>query len=758
MLIIQFLNDIIGPLIIKRYQPIGINELQQKVKRSMDNDGMVYEIIIDLEFIKGGRLYLKKAYELAGGIDADVTCIIFKKNENTRKNEVYFVGSVKMDSFRLHEDRMVVNTEQIGFERRVLNLFETDINIFTTLSENGSALPATPFFTIPYHSKAIQKQTITEPASLAEVQTLNIFKFHIDGFGVSRYRDGIALGNIDTTNAKFSELKDVFALPAGYIAFGDGENAHSLGVGDVTMTVEQYKTFLTQNLEPRFEMYRAFDSGVMEVNITLNLKHDVHSDNPSGDIDTCGTGALGHVEIHAWFEHRDQADNIKYIDHIGEWAMEGCGENDRIGGYETKSFSKSNVAVALGDKIYVYETVRIFGAYNNDAAGGDEVTHDVRVTPGEGNEISFVSVTTAPTSNVKSVLLFDVFNKACQYVTNQTDCFRSSLLGRTDTVVPYDVDGEGSLIATTNGNNLRGRDKEVFFNLKDLHEATNSLFCTGLGFETINGKSVLVYEKKSHFYNKNLKILSLNKVAKIVKKPYLKGYYNQVEVGYLGKLDIGAVNGIDEFNTVRRFTIPIVNTKNQLKVGTKIRTSGYQIEHQRRLSVTTEDSKLDDENFFVCVVRDGVGFKTEQAENFTNVENVFDPASSYNLRISPARNLRNWFQIIAASLIRSFSKLLKFSFGEVNYKMKSTMIGQVTPIDESGNYDLTGVEPLWDNEIYTFEHPLNTEGMTLIKANHYGYIEFFDQFEEKFEGFVLNVDHSAKDGIAEFELLKVHRP
>jgi hypothetical protein len=760
----QLINEIVGSVILERADPIGINSLTQNVKRSPTNDGVMYEIVLDLDFIKDGRKFMKEAYEQGGGIDAQVDVNIFDWEPNLRKWELYFTGRVNMAKWSLHEEKVEIGLEQTGLERRVLNLLDIDVDLETLTSENGSALPAANVISaMAYHSKKIQKETIALPGDeYLEHQQLDVYVVNDLPGEQTTYRERVIYGNMATEKKTRNELLESFGLPFGWSDFG-------LGLGLTgPASVAQTKAFLEVQPTPRFPIQTMEEAGLLDVNIALRLLHEIEATDASGDVDVCGDGALGNIEIHAWFEVRDDEDNIVVLEHVGEFTMPQCGDpgntgNESTGVMETKSYSQTGIAVGIGYKVYVYETIRIYADYDNTGIGDEDVSHHFRVTPAEGYSISLLSATEAPASTAKTILLHEAFQRCCQYYTNQIDCFRSDLLGRPEItfpgpVTPYTEDGQGALIGLTNGNNLRGRPRQIFANLQDLIEFTDSLFCTAFGFETIDGKQVLRLEKRSHFYRKDERILSLGEVPSIVRKVAAKKFYNSVEMGYAEKIDIKQINAIDEFNTVRRWGIPIVNTKQTLKMSTKMITGGYPIEAQRRLSTSTEDGKHDDRNFAVVTIRDGLTFKTKKNEGYSAITGVFDPASIYNVDISPARNLLNWLQVLASGVIRSTNKVLRFTFGEVNFTMTSQKTTEASPVAENGNVDLTGIEPIWDNEMYIFKCPLSRNQMKLIKANPYGYIEFNDRFGETFEGFIDNFEHEPNEGKATFELLKVHRP
>lgn len=800
MLRFQLINSVVGSIVIETDDPIDINGLTQTVKRSEENDGVLFEVILDVEFIKKGRSFIKQAFEIGGGIDADVTVNIYEYHENNRRWELYATGKLNYNKYELGEDRVTVNIEQTGVQRRVQNRLEIDVDMETLQSENGGALPTQATTELEYHSKTILKKFDSKPDTGVEYSQGDVWRYNFDDDGDDQSEFGTAYGQISTADITIDELDDSFSIPFGWAFLGSTPYWTGIGIGggvynsnsvvfyDVDNKI--YRSVVDDNestpgtnsdwvedeaaivkrYTERNPVYRAKEVGVADFDISLRLKHSIYARNDGGDVDISGSGILGNVRVKAWFEHRAADNTIKTIQKIGtSWDMSGAiGNYHKVGDFETKTYAVTDVVVELGDLFFVYYTIDVFGVYeqpNESPAGHGYVWHEPRVQADlENTWVRITSKTTAPVTQAKTVLFHEAFQRLCQFHTNQIDSFRSDLLGRPEIEIegenPYTVDGDGALIGFTNGGNLRSLpNRKIFANLNDLIDFANMLFCVGFGFESIGGKSMMRLEKKAYFYNKDKKILSLGKVYDVKKKLVPKLYYNQIEIGYSGKLDIGQTNAIDEINTVRRFGIPVINTKNTLKVSSKMRAGGYQIESQRRLTFSTSDGKLDDENFAVSLVRDGETFKTKKDEGYTDFFNIFDPPSSYNLDLSPARALKNWLKVVASSIIRSSNKLIKFTFGEVNYTAGTKKGTETEFTYENGTVDLTGIEPIWDNFIYNFRAPLSKDEFKLIKLEPYGYIEFEDQFGEIMEGFISTegIEHDSNKGIAEFNLLKVYR-
>lgn len=767
MLRVQLLNEFMAPLVIREDDPIGLNDLTQKIKRSTDNEGIVFEVIIEMPFIKQGRRFLKMAKEMYGGIDAVVNILIYTLHPNTRKWGLYAQGLVNFNKYDVYEDKLVVTMEQVSVQRAITNLMELNVNLQTLVSKNGSALPANLVLPdMEYHSKTILKEASAKPNDELPFQQLDIVSFSIPGVGGDVNREAIIYGNVSTEKQESEELDEAFQLPFGWADFDARLDTNA------PSTIAEMIDFLMDHKDIRFESLKLVEAGTVDVNATLHLKHWVSDEGDSViDVSSCGfptDGALGKIELRYWFEWRDKDDNIMGIENMAEFDMAGCGDDERVGTLEEHIYSKLGIVSAIGDKFYIYSTTRIYGTYHNPTITSKNITHNCKIQAGINQKISFKSQTVTPNTHAKTILIYEAVQRCCQFYTNQVDCFYSELLGRTDILLPgstdeyYAADGKGSMIGFTNGRNLRGLPNPIFMNLKDLLEFIDSIYCIGFGFERgTDGTMRLRLEKREYFYRKTERVLSLGKVYNIKKSIDSKRYWNQVEIGYATKVDVGQLNALDEFNTLRHYDPPIVNTKSSLKISNKMIAGGYQIESQRRLLFATTDSKLDDTNFAVVVIRDMATFKTKKNEGYEYINNVLDPSTIYNVDISPTRSFKeNWGQVIGTSMFESISgKTLTFLDGTVNYLMVSKKTDEDEEVAENGPIDFSQVEPIWTTNKFSFDAPLSDNEFTILKNNPLGYIEFEDEFGAVMGGFVSDdgVDHDSNKGIANFDLLEVFR-
>lgn len=766
MLKIQLQNNAIGQVTLET-DPSEINAIIQDIKRSEKFEGVINEVITNLTLSKEGRRFVKRAFEADGGLDCVVIVNLFGYDPNGRRWVLEYTGQINFNQYEVHEDVLIVTLHQVGFQSNILNLMNTDVDLDNVLSHDGSQIIGdydnghTPFYpfqlpvNVPFHSKTIIKQSKVGPIDEEENDFLPSeldFNFQvplcITPGGCDHGIDITIYGQIDVTKQIFKELNTLSSISWGY------------------------------STEGVFPIYIADEAGTLNFDSKLRLKSTFYTPAVATDVTfpTFG-GFFGAIETKAWFKHTDIHGAVIQETAIGTRIFAGVQVNDvdslgnaivaAIDNDIAFDYSVDDLPVSIGDKFYFYLTARMHGTATIPFGLGPEGRiYGVKIQSidQDNTYADFIQKTTAPETIIKVQLIHEAIQKCLQFYTNLNDCFRSTLVGRTDIIAPdgthpYDVDGEYSLIGITSGTCLRQTSKSIFASFETLLNFIDSLACVGFGFEQIGSKRYLRLEKRSYFYNRKLKILSLGEVADVVMTLSAGRFINQFEYGYGVKIDMGGaqVNAIDEFNTLRRSILPISNTKNQKSVATKIHGSGFEIEFQRRLVGKTVDSNLDTALFAAVLIRDGDGFKTKKMEGYDSILNILVPETGYNYDISPARNLINWLPYIASNLRFSSSKVLKFSYGEINYSMKSKKTGEADYVDESGDVDLTGIIPLYDNFDYKFSAPIDRSQVAQVKQFPYGYIEFKDLLGGVMGGFVNpdGVAYDREEGQAEFHLLKV---
>jgi len=380
-------------------------------------------------------------------------------------------------------------------------------------------------------------------------------------------------------------------------------------------------------------------------------------------------------------------------------------------------------------------------------------------------------------SDCKAWAIHEAWSRLSEIITDQaTGAFESEYFGRTDSQpLSYADNGCGSFLAVTNGRRIRQQDfksrgREVSTSLKDMFDACNSVWNIGL---TVKDRTTVKVEDKAFFYQ-NVQLLDLGSVKDVKMSFERSRVFNEFEGGYR-KWEIEQAAGADEFNSSAwQFTNKIKRVKSEVMAVSPYIAGGYAIEITRRLRFDIEkDWRYDDDMFFICLNRsvDGSNIPTdldvaEKDENFSVVTNIFDPATTYNLRISPKRNLLRWMNVLAASLYKQAGEFWRYESAEGNHELESTMNADNCPGDYSGvlldedadeAWDDANIRlnsPLWEPEIYEFTHSLSPAQWLTILNNPHGFIRFADDNNVLIDGFVINIDYTIYTGQAQFRLIK----
>ncbi len=393
--------------------------------------------------------------------------------------------------------------------------------------------------------------------------------------------------------------------------------------------------------------------------------------------------------------------------------------------------------------------------------------------------ISQDSTTSASTSEVFAV--FEAGSQIARVITDQEDAFRSSYFGRTNSApYAYPENGCGAFRAITNGFMIRGfphtgeKARTIKLSMNDYFKGLNAIDNLGMGIEKVGDDYFIVVDKKSYFYDVNTTILTLDNVPNIKRYELADRYYNRVLVGY-ESWESEFTNGLDEFNSKRQYDTGIKSINNELNIISELVASGYRIELARRMQYVdqnSEDSQYDEENFIICL-SDATDYiegipsgleETEKDENFAIKDNIISPETSYNLRLSPARNLLRWSPVINAGLTKYAGREIKLTSGEGNYKAETAIDGdcpgsfsnatlsegQNIQWDDPSNTDQT---PLWIPEGAEFGFPITKTQHDLILTNPKGVIEFSETDSDHEKFFILEYKY-VPDGVSIFKLLK----
>lgn len=717
MLKVQLINSKFGVLECNP-DPDGLSDFVLELKRSKENDGVFYEFGVDLKYNKAAREFFRNVAEEFGPMGL-ITSNLYEYDPNKYRWDLVYSGQSRLMKYHITEDYVQTNFEQIGFERKFLNLAKRDVDIASEESVNGVALPIVNYVDLKMPSKTIRREANIsgetewiksgfEPgfASIVRLGSPNNrteFEDSFLGTDVWSTPTDAAETPPDTKNyiMKITEAGS-YTIDFQSLVFD-----LYIEIGTI-FTVDPGSNL--QSWDIRI-MYQVNDNAPMPIYsrvLTPGARGTLPQ--PPGDFDT---SYVDQETDHSVFEIYNQTTDIGTIQ---------------------ESYN-------VGDYIYIWIDSDI------DFLGpGDDPKKTGYRLPIDASEVRISADTVFPETVSRVYLVYEFLESIVRQYTDQSVSFVSDFFGRTD--LGYAEDGDGALLAITNGANIREIDKTVFGNWEDVFTSLNAIFCLSWGFEKLeDGTQVVRVEKKEYFFNKDITAVSLGQVSEISKEFMEDRYYQTIEIGYPTVENIDQINGLDEFNSIRRFSSPITETKNKLTITSEYRASGFEIESQRRLSGTTKESKLDDKNFFITLVRDN-GFRVELGSDYASITGVIDPATAYNVGIRPGVMIRNWKKVLASLTLRNSDKKLKFTYGEYNYTVT------VDGVAENSDIELLDDDAIWYNDSYGFVSKFGKDERELIRANRYGLIKFEDWGGNECSGFILEMKNEIEKKEAEFVLLR----
>ena len=374
-------------------------------------------------------------------------------------------------------------------------------------------------------------------------------------------------------------------------------------------------------------------------------------------------------------------------------------------------------------------------------------------------------------TNCKAVLPFELADKLLEIYTNNK-CLRSNALGRTD--LGYQQDGNASLVAQTNGFNIRNftKDDEVYkpitTSLKDFLESFSSTHVLGMGIETFGFKEYVRIEELSYFYNRNTTIRLINPVGKVKRSVATDYYYSAIEIGSDKSGTYEEAFGLAEYNGKSKFTTIITRLKNVYSVISKYRHDTFGIEFARRkqkLTHATTDTKYDTEIFNLDLKRVfGNIFTLRKWQDDFEQEptGTFSPETAYNLRLSPLNCLLRHGWIIASGLTKYLSDYVRYASSNGNSSLSTKLIGGYEYAENGNIINSELARPRYLPVYLEFNHEVDFDISQLLISssnilgkeipNIYGCIEFINEFGESEKGFLINL----KPDKGDWKLLKAY--
>jgi hypothetical protein len=671
--------------------------------------GLFYDFTSKLSFIKSGKRILQNLFELYG-IEQDILLKIEKKDTRTHRFNVEYEGKINLSTYQNTTTDVIVNVEQTGFTQRIKNGNDIKVNIEATETQDGKVMSAAPMITLPLHSKALIKEQLLV----------------VDGEGATRTLYG---GSNDVYGDKYFQVRYTALKSEIDISeiYSDGESS---------LIPEEYEKY---NLK-----LDKFNVGDTSFQFDYKVKIRART-----------TGVIGTDAIEAYFyviHKRGDAIVNTIIEELvplttfpfGTWFDSG---------FITLTVNYSANTIE-NDEIYYYFKVRHI---NGQPDTEQEVIFDLTAE----NKVSTSVVSLTAPSDCQAMMIHEAMQRTVESLTGKTNSFYSEHFGRID--LGYDEDGAGSLRAITSVNKIRGIDKPLQCTLSGLITTAWALDAIGVGIEKVSGKERVRVEPLIFWYGTK-PMMRLDYILDIEKGVISELYFNQAEGG-IDKWGNEQIANLDEPNSKKEWTIPITQIKQKIDLKSPYITGAYTIEFARReREQPTKDTKADEENVIIRVLRDGENFVPEKDESFSSVTGIISPETSYNLQDSPARCFRRHGRVLRSFLEKQRTQVIKFQAGEANNLMTSQLLTESAPVVENADILISNLDkPIFLAERYTLRARLNYEQLIALNEtdsaadeNAYGFVEFSKSDKSHVRGYLLSASLGADSNEVILDLMKAN--
>lgn len=352
---------------------------------------------------------------------------------------------------------------------------------------------------------------------------------------------------------------------------------------------------------------------------------------------------------------------------------------------------------------------------------------------------------------------YEFMKRLVQHATDQDDCFKSDIFGRTD--IGYPSQGRWQNNVVFSGKQLRGFEDFPVWSYGKAFQSVRSIFNLGCGIEKFGSKFKIVLEDLTYFFRGEISI-TLHNVRGVARDVSDDHTFSEVRVGY-EKAEYEQVNGLEEYNNKCVFTTFIKSKQNVLDLISEERADGYGMEFARRKHISiasTEDTSYDQEVFTAMVYEgDGSILRTQRDENYDSVDNIQSPETAVNLDITPQRNLLRNGDWVHACVIKFPLEFLQFRSSDKPTDLVSQRTGNVEVAEQTSVQNKDLLSPLWLNKLYLFEADVEPWQVTKMEKESRRLIKFSpfsrEMTKKYYYGWIQEVTVGGKERAGDFTLL-----
>ena len=685
--------------------PIGWDESETVIKRSMDNYGVFTSISTDLEFVTEGASFLRLAYQ-SRRTEANVDLEEYRFNPHTDVKYLLNTQTFDFSEYSSTETKVSIPFKTGGLNAIIQSSRKEKYELERETSLNG--IPISP---VEKQDVALVSREILLISELETISNDSLTESFRMNFGSGNYREGhvgIPLSiNYESDDMITPQIKNQFE-------------------GSLTEGLASMVFYLNNDIKK-------------DLHVKFNLKYTGVYRNVSD----LSNDAFFRVVLETY----ENGSDLDIVTSKRRTLFEIIGDGNIV----TYFFEETTTEISFDEVITLEEgeslSLQWYGGANFGGAF-DSGRFDVDFKD-VSCKINIDEDSVRPNSQTQSVLMGDAGEQLLKIFTGDNSRYESEFF----------TNGDFKFCSLTLGLWIRRFfDRNIEISWDQFIDNSNSLFLMGYTIEKIDNFEKVIHEPIDYFFQKFVSVEIEKQVSQVVRYPLTEETYSSIKMGYKkpsGDNLYEEAQGLDEPNILNSYNTPIVRVENDYDKTSDFRADSYGKEFARRqLNETdpTKDTRYDKSIFVLDLKETSGDLLTERTwpDDFeTEPENVYSPDTITNLRLSPLNNL-----LRHGKVIRSFTNLFRedsitFNNGVGNVLLKTQPSGGVERA-ENDSILINDLDfPLFENEVIEFKSKVTFDvlqqlyGKTLVGdrlvQNFFGKVRFVNEFGEKEDGYILEV-------------------
>jgi len=787
------LTDLIAPYVgseILTKDPIGWDEAVINVARSEQYKGMntFYTNSLKFHCNGGGKEYIDAIYE-SEGIDGRINILIEYDCDGSGNYDILFDGIVNLASYKTDGEYTTCNIEQSDLHTKLAMRDEISVDLESTASIGGATISPANTISLPLSSMSIEYSDLWNSAD-ADSYTYGYAFTITDVPYANAVALNMTLGNSDIDSAgSISEYNSMLLtadlLPISHlVTFNDNTIIYPLSIAYSINWAGTFSDVLSSGTRVTSGANLVLSYGQQNAPTQIIL-YSTASYSTSNFTEDFAVNTSGTININA-------GDSI--------WINWFVNAGTAISGDITFTFTQDSTFQITTDTVAVIsntKSVLIHEAFNqvvdsicdsdnnfySDYYGRLDSSKRAYDSDGCGSKIAVTNGLNIRKFDTKKIYtsLSDLFNAM--------DCIHNIGMGIVNGLVrveplSYWFDSTTKIITLPLVNSYEFKDDNSrYINKIDIgYQKWESEFKGGLDdpnsrheYSTIIATVKNVYTKICNFITSPYTIEFTRRKNKDVLATEDWRYDNDnfliaLTNEYNGEIIFTAANTIRIDGLYYNFQVgdTLVITGTALNNGTFTIATVSQIVN-RTIIVVNEAIATETVNGTITDSTNNIYKPELYADSFSYGAGMNALTTAYNLRFTPARMLLAHMNAITAGLqlIRGAIKFVKGE-GNTNLECSATVIAYTDGCQEDyksqqlkenqsfqwNDSNVLNISPIWGTGIYSFEYPLSYSEFKAIKANPYGYIEFYKFANSPMYGYIMSMEYRIKTGLTKFELLK----